>query len=125
MAENSSSNLVGKRNENVTVQADKLQNINVVSLVHDFDFSVQQYFLEIQPPYGTLILNQQKSIETRRYPLPEALVDKEITLIEQNSPGIDGVSSLKDIITAHQSDVNAVGIATFSESFRYTTAEQW
>ncbi len=84
-----------------------------------------RYALEIQPPYGTLILTGQKPIETRRYALPDELLAREILLIEQTTQGVEGVSSLSDRIEHNQSDVKAVGTVHFSESFRYATKEQW
>ena len=84
-----------------------------------------EYALEIQPPYGNLILSGQKSVETRRYPLPKELIGHKIYLFGKNSVGTDGISSIQDQILEGQVDLKIWGQVIFSEIFMYETKEQW
>ena len=100
--------------------------------------SVVKYFgLELQSPYAQYLLDGTKSIETRGYPIPDALLSKRIEVLE-SSKGVDGVSSIPDRValmapltsTENANDDGASssrvlhrrGWCTFSHCFRYATA---
>ena len=68
--------------------------------------------LNVQSPWSTLLINGQKSVETRSYRLPQRLEGVELALIE--TPGKRG--KFKSRI---------IGIITFSESFRYKDKNEW
>ena len=68
--------------------------------------------LNVQIPWSTLLINGEKSVETRSYPLPEKYVGVELALIE--TPGKYG--RFKSRIT---------GTITFSHSFQYPDKQSW
>jgi len=68
--------------------------------------------LNIQIPWSTLLINGDKSVETRSYPLPEKYVGVELALIE--TPGKYG--RFKSRI---------IGTITFSHSFQYPDKQSW
>jgi len=68
--------------------------------------------LNIQIPWSTLLINGDKSVETRSYHLPEKYVGVELALIE--TPGKYG--RFKSRIT---------GTITFSHSFQYPDKQSW
>lgn len=62
------------------------------------DGSIQNYHLVLsylQSPYAEFILDGKKMIETRSYPLPQALISKKIVIL-RSEMGIEGVSSISD-----------------------------
>jgi len=68
--------------------------------------------LNIQAPWSTLLINGQKSVETRSYRLPQRLEGVELALIE--TPGKS--AKFKSRI---------IGTITFSGCFQYSSKEQW
>ena len=68
--------------------------------------------LNIQIPWSTLLINGDKSVETRSYPLPKKYEGIELGLIE--TPGKTG--SFKSRI---------IGIITFSHCFKYPDKNAW
>jgi hypothetical protein len=68
--------------------------------------------LNIQAPWSTLLINGDKSVETRSYPLPKKYEGVELALIE--TPGKSG--KFKSRI---------VGTITFSHSFQYPDKQSW
>ena len=68
--------------------------------------------LNIQAPWSTLLINGQKSVETRSYRLPQRLEGVELALIE--TPGKSG--KFKSRI---------IGTITFSGCIQYSSKEQW
>lgn len=68
--------------------------------------------LNIQWPISTLILNLEKSIETRFYPLPSKYVGQDLIFIETPGPNGDFESRM-------------VGIIRFGESFEYKSKKQF
>eukprot|EP01084_Bolivina_argentea_P261114 441133_1 len=56
-------------------------------------FKTRKIGLEMQKPWALYILSGKKSIETRSYSLPEALLNRKIEILESEK-GIDGVSTL-------------------------------
>mmetsp|Transcript_9189 Transcript_9189/g.13858 ORF Transcript_9189/g.13858 Transcript_9189/m.13858 type:complete len:667 (-) Transcript_9189:1525-3525(-) len=93
----------------------------------------RKFGLEMQQPYSKFVLNGQKSIESRAYPLPEALIDAKIEIL-QSEKGLDGVSSVPDRVTLNKSrDDNSstpsplkrIGWVTFAKCIQYTTREEF
>ena len=68
--------------------------------------------LNIQAPWSSLLINGEKSVETRSYPLPKRLEGIELALIE--TPGKYG--RFKSRI---------IGTITFSHSFQYPDKQSW
>jgi hypothetical protein len=68
--------------------------------------------LNIQVPWSTLLINGEKSVETRSYPLPKKYEGVELALIE--TPGKYG--RFKSRI---------IGTITFSHSFQYPDKQSW
>jgi len=68
--------------------------------------------LNIQTPWSTLLINGQKTVETRSYRLPQRLEGVELALIE--TPGKS--AKFKSRI---------IGTITFSSCFQYSSKEQW
>jgi hypothetical protein len=68
--------------------------------------------LNIQIPWSFLLINGEKSVETRSYPLPKRLEGIELALIE--TPGKYG--RFKSRI---------IGTITFSHSFQYPDKQSW
>ncbi len=98
--------------------------------------SEETYALEVQAPFSTYILEGRKTIETRAYALPPALLHQPIYLLESQQ-GQDGVSSVGDFIPAQEraSDdtsttavtpkVRIIGTVVFTSCTQYTTQAQF
>jgi SAM-dependent methyltransferase len=82
------------------------------------------YALEVQAPFSTYILEGKKTIETRAYPLPAALLNKRVLLLEP-AEGIAAASSLPAQIAAGSAKCKVIGSVTFNKCTRYETAEAW
>lgn len=85
------------------------------------------YALEVQYPYSNFILNGSKTIESREYSLPGALLNQSILLLESGQ-GSEGISSLPDVISpdiARSGNLHVIGIVTFCNCFQYTSEQQW
>ena len=68
-----------------------------------------KFGLEMQHPWSKLLLDGKKSIETRAYDLPKALIGKRIEIL-QSQPGEDGVSSLGNVIDCGLTSSNSSSI---------------
>ena len=68
--------------------------------------------LNVQSPWSTLLINGQKTVETRSYRLPQRLEGVELALIE--TPGKS--AKFKSRI---------IGTITFSGCIQYLSKEQW
>lgn len=97
--------------------------------------NIKNFGLELQVPYAQYLLDGTKSIETRGYPLPDALLSKRIDVLESKK-GVDGVSSVPDrvLLTSHTSAdadgpsttmLHRRGWITITHCFRYKTREQF
>lgn len=67
--------------------------------------------LNVQAPWASLLINGQKSVETRSYPLPKKYEGVPLALIE--TPGGKKFKS------------RIIGIITFSHSFKYPNEQAW
>ena len=91
--------------------------------------SEDAYALEVQAPFSRYILEGKKSIETRAYALPPALLHKPIYLLESQQ-GQDGVSSVGDFIPAQvptrdTPSVRIFGTVVFTACTQYTSQVQF
>ena len=68
--------------------------------------------INIQTPWSILLINNDKVVETRSYPLPAKYAGEELALIE--TPGKSG--RFKSRI---------IGTITFSHSFKYESRNEW
>lgn len=68
--------------------------------------------INIQYPWSSLIVNGQKSVETRSYPLPDKYAGEELAIIE--TPGRYG-----------RFKARIIGTVTFSHSFKYPNRQAW
>jgi hypothetical protein len=68
--------------------------------------------INIQYPWSEMLINEEKCVETRSYPLPQKYEGEELALIE--TPGRNG--NFKSRI---------IGIITFSHSFKYPNKTTW
>lgn len=68
--------------------------------------------VNIQTPWSQLLINGDKSVETRTYALPEKYVGEELALIE--TPGRYG-----------RFKARIIGTITFSHSFKYPDQKAW
>ena len=83
-----------------------------------------RFALEMQAPWARRLLDGDKTVETRSYPLPAELVGRSIELME-SKPGQDGVSSLGDTVEALCPGLSVVGRVTFSSSEAYSSRDAW
>ena len=68
--------------------------------------------INIQSPWSHLLINGDKCVETRSYPLPEKYEGEELALIE--TPGKYGDFKAR-----------IIGTITFSHSFKYPDMQTW
>lgn len=68
--------------------------------------------INIQYPWSEFLINGDKCVETRSYPLPEKYEGEELALIE--TPGKQGDFKAR-----------IIGIITFSHSFKYPDKNAW
>lgn len=68
--------------------------------------------INIQAPWSQLLVNADKCVETRSYPLPEKYIGEELALIE--TPGKNGKFKAR-----------IIGTITFSHSFKYNSIQEW
>ena len=68
--------------------------------------------LNVQSPWSRLLINRDKTVETRSYPIPKKYIGQELALIE--TPGKYGLFKSR-----------IIGKITFSRSFKYETENEW
>ena len=68
--------------------------------------------INIQSPFAELLINSDKCVETRTYPLPPKYEGEELALIE--TPGKLGKFKAR-----------IIGTITFSHSFKYNSVQEW
>ena len=68
--------------------------------------------INIQSPWSHLLVNKEKCVETRSYPLPEKYIGEELAIIE--TPGKSGGFKAR-----------IIGAITFSHSFKYPNKQTW
>ena len=80
----------------------------------EFDFG-----LEMQSPWAQALIEGRKTIETRAYDLPDALLGKWIAII-QSPQGKPGISAMGNQLDFDSSDAIIVGWCKFSAVVQYT-----
>ena len=73
--------------------------------------------INIQWPWSELILSGEKSIETRKYRIPEKYIQVPMALIETPGPKGKKEAGIKK--------ARIIGIVTFGDSFKYNSKSQW
>jgi hypothetical protein len=68
--------------------------------------------LNVQCPWASLLINGEKSVETRSYPMPLKYVGEPLAVIE--TPGKSG-----------QFKSRIIGTITFSHCFKYKSKNEW
>lgn len=68
--------------------------------------------INIQTPWSSMLINGVKTVETRKYPLPQKYVGETLALIE--TPGRYG-----------RFKARVIGTITFSHSFKYPNQRAW
>jgi predicted transcriptional regulator len=68
--------------------------------------------LNVQEPWATLLINGEKSVETRSYSLPKKYEGVELALIA--TPG-----------KKRNFKAKIIGVITFSHSFQYQNTKEW
>lgn len=80
--------------------------------------------LEMQEPWGTLLLKGKKTIETRAYTLPKQLIGKVIHIL-QSRKGKDGISSLPNVMDYPEQKVDRIGWVVFDHVVEYRDKESF
>ncbi|CAD7698812.1 unnamed protein product [Ostreobium quekettii] len=80
--------------------------------------------LEVQEPWCKLLLSGAKTIETRRYPLPDDLLGRPLSLL-QTPEGAPGQSGLPDIVPQGHPSAQLVAHIAFSEVKEYRSLQEW
>jgi hypothetical protein len=85
----------------------------------------RRFGLEMQAPWAALLLQGKKTIETRAYNLPPALLGKRIEILQSKSG--DLTSSLGNVVNLSEEDpvVMRVGWCTFARVIRYENSEMF
>jgi len=71
-----------------------------------------------------MLLSGQKTVETRAYPLPAALIGRPLYVVESGS-GVARKSSLPDQVPAGHASLRICGTATFKASDEYPSRAAW
>eukprot|EP00933_Yihiella_yeosuensis_P025432 TRINITY_DN19754_c1_g1_i2.p1 TRINITY_DN19754_c1_g1~~TRINITY_DN19754_c1_g1_i2.p1 ORF type:complete len:143 (+),score=33.81 TRINITY_DN19754_c1_g1_i2:22-450(+) len=81
-----------------------------------------KYGLEVQEPWGKLLLDGSKAVETRSWEFPEELLGCELEVIE-TPEGLAGKSSLEDEVKAGVARL--IGRIIVIECIKYQSLEEW
>ena len=85
---------------------------------------IRQIGLELQQPWSGLLLDGIKTIETRGYPLPQALLHREISVIE-TAAGTAGRSALPNDVPAGHPGAVVAGLVRFESCIVYESRAAW
>jgi len=78
------------------------------------------FALEMQRPWSDLLLNSEKTIETRAYALPQALLNKKIYILQTKEGST--ASSLENRLSVQENpDVKLIGWCVFRSIKEYTS----
>ncbi|CAN0397535.1 unnamed protein product, partial [Ectocarpus sp. 12 AP-2014] len=78
----------------------------------------------MQAPWSRRLLDGQKTVETRGYPLPAGLVGRSIEVLESRR-GRDGVSGVGDVVEAFSAGLSVIGRVVFGGTEAYPSRETW
>jgi hypothetical protein len=87
-------------------------------------WSLYQVGLEMQCPWASALLDGRKTIETRTYDLPTALIGKKIMII-QSPKGSSGVSAMGDRVDFAASNAEVIGWCTFTKVNHYKNGKDF
>jgi hypothetical protein len=84
---------------------------------------------QVSEPWAALLLSGAKSVETRSYPLPAALLNRKLAVIQSNSAAQSAAaaaaSSVTDAVAAGAAGLSRTGTVTFTGCKRYTSEAEW
>lgn len=104
--------------------ADELLESNLERLERETAWQFRRVGLELQRPWASLVLDGTKTVETRSYPLPAALLGRPVAVLETQE-GTAGSSALPDEVPADDPSVRLLGTVTFSSNLAYASHEEW
>ncbi|GMH38523.1 hypothetical protein BSKO_06407 [Bryopsis sp. KO-2023] len=84
----------------------------------------RQIALEVQGKWSRLLVTGKKTVETRRYPLPDDYIGKPIALIETLT-GVTGRSGLPDRVPRDFDGAQLVAFVTFSSVVEYHSCDEF
>lgn len=85
----------------------------------------RKFVLEMQHPFSGLVVSGKKTIETRAYPLPDALLNVKIGIM-QSAKGQDGVSALPSSFPLQKSTgLTRIGWVTFNKCIEYKSRKEF
>jgi len=85
----------------------------------------RKFVLEMQHPFSGLIASGKKTIETRAYPLPDALLNFKIGIM-QTEKGQDGISALPSTFPLQETTkVRRIGWVTFNKCIEYKSRKEF
>ena len=82
-------------------------------------WTLSKFGLELQEPWAGLLVDGKKTIETRAYALPEALLGKKVQIL-QSRKGCVGKSGLGNEVDIDGTSVAIIGWCKFSKVIKYT-----
>lgn len=80
--------------------------------------------LEVQEPFCGMLLAGRKSVETRSYALPAALLGRPVELV-RSGEGVAGSSAVPDAVPAGTTGLAVVGRVVFAACERYESEAAW
>jgi hypothetical protein len=87
---------------------------------------------QVSEPWAALLLSGAKPVETRSYPLPAALLNRKLAVIESSSAeappaaaAAAAASSVTDTVAAGAAGLSRTGTVTFTSCKRYTSEAEW
>ena len=80
--------------------------------------------LEVQQPWADLLLNGEKTVETRTYPFPPWLWGDKIDVL-QAAEGTPGVSAVPDSVYSGDPRFQLAGWIEVQKCFKYASREEW
>lgn len=82
-----------------------------------------QFGLEMQAPWARQLLQKKKTIETRAYELPPALLGKRIEILQsQKGKVVSSLGNVVQVTAEKDSPVTRLGWCTFAKCIQYTDA---
>ena len=88
--------------------------------------SSKEFALEVQKPWADLLLEQKKTIDIRAYPLPTALLDQRLYIIESQGGSCASQSPLGNQVDLSSCDnARVVGWCQFSSIRVYRSKEEF
>jgi hypothetical protein len=92
---------------------------------------------QVSEPWAALLLSGAKPVETRSYPLPAALLNRKLAVIQSSNStaptaaasaaaaAVPATSSVTDTVAAGAAGLSRTGTVTFTSCKRYTSEAEW